>query len=65
MFARKAVCKGLYGTDGQVKKAVSLLEQVLAVQEKMLAEDYPSSRLILEQNLIYLQAELIANSTLT
>ena len=55
---------GVYRADGQVKKAVSLLEHVVAVKEKVLRVDYPS-RLVLERNLIYWQAELIANLSLT
>jgi tetratricopeptide (TPR) repeat protein len=31
-----------YEADGQVKKAVELLEQVVAVREKVLAEDHPN-----------------------
>jgi tetratricopeptide (TPR) repeat protein len=33
---------GAYRADGQVKKAVELLEQVVAVKEHVLAEDHPS-----------------------
>ncbi|KAF2628862.1 hypothetical protein BU25DRAFT_409876 [Macroventuria anomochaeta] len=33
---------GAYEADGQVKKAVDLLEHVVAVREKVLAEDHPS-----------------------
>ncbi|MDB5243361.1 MAG: putative kinesin light chain 1, partial [Spirosoma sp.] len=32
---------GAYEADGQIKKAVALLEQVVAVQERTLAEDHP------------------------
>jgi hypothetical protein len=32
----------MYQADGQVKKAVKLLEHVVAVQEKTLAEDHPA-----------------------
>jgi tetratricopeptide (TPR) repeat protein len=33
---------GAYESNGQIKKAVALLEQVVAVDERTLAEDHPS-----------------------
>jgi tetratricopeptide (TPR) repeat protein len=36
------VLAGAYRVDGQVQKAVQLLEHVVAVQEKVLAEEHPS-----------------------
>ena len=44
-----------YQANGQVTKAVELLEQVVAVPEKVLAEDHPD-RLILQHALSVLYA---------
>jgi tetratricopeptide (TPR) repeat protein len=41
LFAQHALA-GAYKSDGQVKKAVELLERVVSVQEEVLAPDHPS-----------------------
>jgi hypothetical protein len=41
-----------YETNGQVKEAVALLEQVVAIEAYVLAEDHPD-RLASQQSLTY------------
>lgn len=48
-----------YQADGQVKKAVELLDHRVAVHRRVLRVDHPF-RLISERNLRLLRAELIA-----
>lgn len=51
----------VYHADGQVKKAVKLLEHVVAIQTDVLAEDHPD-RLVSEQALANLCEDLLKRS---
>jgi hypothetical protein len=50
-----------YQADGQVQKAVMLLEHVVAVKGGLLREDHPS-RLVSLDVLMYFRAELVDRS---
>ena len=45
-----------YQADGQISKAIRLLEQVVAIQEKVLKEDHPK-RLVSQRRLLRLYAQ--------
>jgi hypothetical protein len=51
------VLAGTYQSDGQVQKAVALLEYVVAVEARFLRDDHPSWLVSLNA-LTYLRAEL-------
>ena len=55
-LASQHALAGAYQADGQIKEAVKLLEQVVAIREKVLKEDHPS-RLASQRTLLRLHAQ--------